>query len=99
MKIHPVGAQMPRAQSMRTEVRADGQNITKLIVAFRISANAPKNTRRSSPLSSIFLLQNKYFIFVHIYLPLRPNSRTPLKYTYFSPTAKRLVTFFDTQVS
>jgi hypothetical protein len=30
-------------------MRTDGQDMTKPVVAFRIVANAPNNTRRSSP--------------------------------------------------
>jgi len=38
MKISPVGAELFHAEG-----RADGQTMTKLIVAFRKCANAPNN--------------------------------------------------------
>jgi len=42
MKIRPVGAELFHADR-RTDVRTNGQTITKVIIAFRNLANAHKN--------------------------------------------------------
>jgi hypothetical protein len=78
---------------MRADGRTDGQDTNEANSRFSHCSNAPNNTRRSYPWSSIVHLRNKYVIFVHIYLPICPNSTISRQYTYFTRTDKILTTF------